>query len=69
MATPMFDHSLALEWVTLLGPDVQEIIRPKDPGSVTRVPAGMSDPQGRDPSVRRPYRLAGSLRPLAYQGR
>jgi enoyl-CoA hydratase len=29
MATPMFDHSLALEWVTLMGPDVKEIMKIK----------------------------------------
>ena len=29
MATPMFDHSLALELVTLLGPDVQALVKPR----------------------------------------
>lgn len=32
MATPMFDHSLALEYVTLLGPDVKELLtKPRRP--------------------------------------
>jgi enoyl-CoA hydratase len=29
MATPMFDHSLALEYVTLLGPDIKSLLKPK----------------------------------------
>jgi enoyl-CoA hydratase len=29
MATPMFDHSLALEYVTLLGPDIKSLVKPK----------------------------------------
>ena len=29
MATPMFDHSLALEYVTLLGPDIKALVKPK----------------------------------------
>lgn len=29
MATPMFDHSLALEFVTLLGPDIKTLVKPK----------------------------------------
>ncbi len=28
MATPMFDHSLALEYLTLLGPDIKTIVKP-----------------------------------------
>lgn len=29
MATPMFDHSLALEFVTLMGPDIKTLVKPK----------------------------------------
>lgn len=29
MATPIFDHSLALEYVTLMGPEVKEILGPR----------------------------------------
>ena len=29
MATPIFDHSLALEYVTLLGPDIKSLVKPK----------------------------------------
>jgi enoyl-CoA hydratase len=33
MATPIFDHSLALEYVTLMGPEVKEILAPKPPST------------------------------------
>jgi enoyl-CoA hydratase len=29
LATPIFDHSLALEYVTLLGPDIKSLVKPK----------------------------------------
>jgi enoyl-CoA hydratase len=35
MATPMFDHSLALEFVTLLGPDIKLLVKPKPAASGT----------------------------------
>jgi enoyl-CoA hydratase len=36
MATPIFDHSLALEYVTLMGPEVKEILAPKPASSPSR---------------------------------
>lgn len=39
MATPMFDHSLALEYITMLGPDVKNLLLNRPPRRPADTPA------------------------------